>query len=102
MSGREGGGVLYGREAAQRRHICHSINFLLCGAWVSTLAAGAPTPVILELRWRNKTTQKSALHRAQPLLYKVGACPCLPQNIHSALLTVLYHQLQERVGDVVT
>lgn len=35
------GGVMYGREAARRRHICRSINFLLCGTWVSTLAAGA-------------------------------------------------------------
>lgn len=86
MSGREGGGVLYGREAAQRRHICHSINFLLCGAWVSTLAAGAPTPVILELRWRNKTTQKSALHTAQPLLSKVGDDTQIPASSETSIL----------------
>lgn len=69
--GREEEGPLPRREAARRRHICRSINFQLCGAWVSAQAAGAPSPVILELRWGNKATWAPdlcslLLHRTPP------------------------------------
>ena len=62
----ERGGCVHGRKAAQRRHICHSINFLFCGTWVSMLAAGAR----LEPSWssdgRTKLPQKTA--HTEPVL----------------------------------
>ena len=79
------GGVLHGREAARRRHICRSINFLLRGAWVSTLAAGARLRVILELRWRNKAIPKnSSAQRTTSLLYTVGDDAQFPASLKTS------------------
>lgn len=82
-SGRGEGGkgeVLHGREAAQRRHICRSINFLLRGTRVSTLAAGARQQPC----WSSDGGLKTSLHRAGLCSNCMQACvPPPPKYIHS-------------------
>lgn len=93
VSGRRGG-IPCSWEAARGRHICRSINFQLCGAWVSTQATGAR----LQSSWSSDGGTKPPKNQPstdpKPLLSIVALVTPFPQT--SILLHWLYcaNQLQ--------